>query len=130
MIPKILDIIHIIQREEDCLQFLLDAEIFYNIQTCPNCGSNVTLVNKSYRCTKIWCRKRISLFAGTMFAQSKLKCNEVMHIVYLSLAGCNNSAIMNMTGHSKQAIANFILYSVKLSPPHWTQITPSLEEKA
>ena len=108
MIPKILDIINIIQNEDDCLRFLKNNDIFYNIHQCPACGSNVSLDNKSYRCTKSYCRKCASLFTGTIFSQSKLKCNEVIHIAYLWLSGCNNSSIETMTGNSKQTISNFI----------------------
>jgi ISXO2-like transposase domain len=107
-IPTILELIHIFQNEDNCLQFLLHCEIFYSIEACPNCGSNVTLVNKSYRCTNTICRKRISLYEGTIFSKSKLKCNEVMHIAYLWLAGCNNSTILNLIGHSTITITNFI----------------------
>lgn len=108
MLPKILDIINIFQNENDCLQFLHDSDIFYHVQVCNECGSSVSLNNKSYRCTEGFCRKRISLFSGTIFSKSRLKCNEVMHMAYLWLSGCNNSTIMNMNGHSKQCISNFI----------------------
>ena len=83
MYPTFLDLSNIFQSEENCLQLLSEAEIFYNIEICPNCGSNVSLINTSYRCTRRWCRKRISLFNGTIFSQSMLKCNEVMNIAYL-----------------------------------------------
>ena len=108
MLPTIFNLIHIFQKEDECLQYLQNSEVFYLVQTCHNCASNVTLVNRSYRCTNTICRKRISLYDGTIFTHSRLQCNEVMHIAYLWLAGCNNTTIVNMTGHSKQSISNFI----------------------
>jgi hypothetical protein len=73
MLPKFLDLINIIQNEDKCFNFLQEYDIFYFIERCDICGSNVVL-KKSYRCTRRYCRKRVSLYTGTIFSKSELKC--------------------------------------------------------
>jgi transposase-like protein len=108
MLPKQADLLPLFFDEKACLQFLINSGVFYDIQTCSLCGSAVKLENKSFRCSMASCRKRVALYNGTLFSKSRLKCNEILHISYLWLAGCNNKTIMNITGHSKPTITNFI----------------------
>jgi len=99
---------HLFSDEEDCQKFLISEGIFYTVDACFECSAGVILSGKLYRCKRKACRKAVSVYQGTVFAKSKIPCNKILHMAYLWLAGCSHKAIMLLTGHSKQAVTNFI----------------------
>ena len=108
MFPTQDSLYHLFSNEEICQMFLFNEGVFYEINNCPECDSDVTLTGKLYRCKRKGCRKKISLYQGTIFAKSKIPCNKILHMAYLWLSGCSHKTIVMLTGHSKQPVTNFI----------------------
>ena len=50
----------------------------------------------------------ISLFKYSFFSMCKLKCNEILNIAYLWLAGCSSKMIMMLTGHRTESITQLL----------------------
>jgi ISXO2-like transposase domain len=110
MLPTYDSLTNILNDESECLSFLMGRRIFYEINECHDCGSEVTLSGKIYQCKRRKCRKKESLLKGTIFANSKLPCNRVLQIAYLWLAECKHKSIVITTGLSKPTITKFLGY--------------------
>jgi ISXO2-like transposase domain len=110
MLPTYISLTDIFNDEAECIRFLLEREVFYQVNQCDECGAEVTLSGKAYQCKRRKCRKKVSLLRGSIFANSKLSCNKVLHLGYLWLVGCSHKTIMDTTGFSKPTITKFLEY--------------------
>ena len=118
MLPTQAALHDIFNDETACIRFLLECEVFYQVNECEDCGAEVTLSGKFYQCKRRRCRKKVSLFKGSIFARSKLSCNEVMLVGYLWLAECSHKTIMRTTGFSKPTVTKFLEYFRQLVGCH------------
>ena len=69
---------------------------------------------KLFRCKSSSCGKSISIFHDSFFANSRLKCSEVLLIGYLWLSNANSTTIATLTGHSSHTIADYIRHFQQL----------------
>jgi hypothetical protein len=109
MIPAYDSLANILIDESECLRFLMGRGIFYEVNECQDCGSEVTLNGNIYQCKRKKCRKKKSLLKGTVFANSKLPCNKILQIAYLFLAECKHKSIATTTDFSKPTITKFLV---------------------
>ena len=96
-----------IYHEEDCIDFLFEEDILEE-SLCSLCGSNVRREKKIFRCVNRGCRKTLSIFANTFFAENRLNCSSVMLIGYYWLCGVNYTAIQSITGCSSNTIVKYM----------------------
>lgn len=109
-IPTLFSIQNILFNENDCIKFLFDNNILYNITECKKCMSKVYRDNKRFRCCNKKCRKSESIFKDSFFAQNHISCNHVLLISYLWLCKSSRDTILFMTGHSPNTVTNFLNY--------------------
>jgi transposase-like protein len=107
-IPIWISLIGILRDEKECIKFLFDNDILYNPQSCLYCGSSLYREKNLHRCIERQCRKSVSIFKDSFFANNNLKCSEVMMIGYLWLCGNSHSSIVKMTGHSTKTITSYL----------------------
>ena len=77
-IPPLYQVKEIIENKSRCLEYLKDLLVLPRTMTCIYCDRpNMNFDNKelTFNCRKRECRKRISIFNGTIFSKAKLKCN-------------------------------------------------------
>jgi transposase-like protein len=108
MLPPLRRLNHLFTNEADCLQFLKDEHVFYELDACPVCEGPLTLSDKTYRCRRKNCRKKVSLLHNSFFSKHRLSCNEILLIGYLWLAGCSTSSIITLTGHGSDTVVSFV----------------------
>jgi transposase-like protein len=94
--------------EDVCKTYLLEVGALDCASTCRFCGGNIALHQDSFRCTAKRCRKRTSMFAGSFFSRSILRCDQVLFIGYLWLSGANHTIICRQTGHSTRTITDYL----------------------
>jgi hypothetical protein len=87
-IPPFKQLKGILLDEKTCMEFLFDARILLRTRTCA-CGDTLhySSLRMGFRCTTRGCLKEFSIFKGTFFYKSHLRCNEIMHLGHLWLAG-------------------------------------------
>src|SRR5271163_536220 len=68
--------------EAKCIEFLLEKAIINPAMRCQACGFTTRREKKRWICRKYSCRKAISIFSSSFFANTRLKCNEVLMICY------------------------------------------------
>jgi hypothetical protein len=73
---------------------------------CQRDGAKISKkLNKKRR--KV-CRKKMSIYSGSFFANNKLPANEVLFIAYFWLLGLTHKQIMQATGHGEHAITDYL----------------------
>jgi hypothetical protein len=106
-IPDLNSIQKIIFDENECIKFLIDNNLIIKPQNCYNCNSI-----KLYRDKKIFkcntCKKSISIFNNSFFANRNLACNKVLLIGYLWLTKANYTTIKSITNYSPRTIVKYI----------------------
>lgn len=107
-IPIFKNIQNIVNEEEIAIQFLLDSNILFNNVRCTNCNGPTKRKRNLWVCIKKSCAKAISIFKGSFFQNSKIKCNEVLHIAYLWLAKVKATSIITITGNASDTITAYI----------------------
>src|SRR5271154_3427583 len=113
-IPTLLELHGILLSEEKCLEALFSYGILNQRAPCAACGSTTKLSRKLFRCKSGSCGKSISIFNNSFFANSRLKCSEVLLIGYLWLSGANSTTISIITGHSSHTIADYLRHFQQL----------------
>ena len=93
--------------EEKCIEFLLEKAIIYPTVQCQACVNDTRREKKRWVCRKYSCRKTISIFASSFFADTRLKCNEVLMICYFWLIKATYSVILAATGHSSITVSEY-----------------------
>jgi transposase-like protein len=103
---------NILFDEQKCIKFLFENDILYKPKSCSHCDSSLYYEHKRklYRCNNRQCYKSVSIYKDSFFANSHLKCSDVMLIGYLWLCKCNYSSIKKMTGHSSNTITSYMKY--------------------
>jgi IS1 family transposase len=96
-----------INNEDDCIKFLLE-NILTIPQICLYCNSQIYYTDKLFRCVNRNCRKSISIFNHTFFANNHLNCSNTMMIGYFWLCCANYTMIYNMMGGSPNTIVKYI----------------------
>jgi transposase-like protein len=96
--------------EEKCIEFLLQHSIIYSSVQCQACGAETRREKKRWVCKKYACRKAISIFASSFFANTRLKCSEVMLLCYLWLIKASYQVILAATGHSSITVSEYSKY--------------------
>ena len=110
MLPKQSVLAHLFDSELTARRFLRNHGVFYGARPCSACDNEMTFFERRnrYVCKRKACRKNVSLYFGTIFYNSRLKCNRILFIAYLWLAKCSFSSIVTLTGHSKRTVANVL----------------------
>src|SRR5437868_5311422 len=106
MLPPLHRLSHLFTDETACIQFLMEQHVFYELSACPSCDGPVllsgktsffefavdspVLSEKTYRCRRKGCQKKVSLLRNSFFAKHKLSCGKILQIGYLWLAGCGH----------------------------------------
>ena len=109
-VPSFNEISHIVTDEGKCIEWLFEHRVLQVLSSCELCGNSVSRQGKRFRCTKFGCRKSVSIFKVTFFAESKLKCSDVMHLAYLWLTNCTSDTILTHTGHSSATVTAYNAY--------------------
>ena len=90
----------IIRRGRCTIVYLLDKGVVEHSAICHKGGEEMTmnLTRWAFRCSKRSCRVERSMNAGTFFAGTKLKTNEVLLLLRLWLAKVTFSSAVELTG--------------------------------
>ena len=110
-IPSLKSLRNILFDEQECIKFLFENNILYNLRSCSNCDSSLYYEHKRklYRCNNRRQRcKSVSIYKDSFFSNSHLKCSDVMLIGYLWLCKSSYTAIQSMTGHSSNTITGYM----------------------
>lgn len=115
-IPPQKELIEILFSEEACFEFLLDKNIIYFSKPCPACNTDMKLQKKQrcLRCPNYLCRKQESVFKGTFFSKTKLRCDQIMNLAYHWLSGSTHKQLSIIGGHSSATITAFTDYFKQL----------------
>jgi hypothetical protein len=106
-IPDLNLIQDIIFDEDECINFLFNNNIIIKPQNCYNCSSNKLYRDKKiFRCNT--CKKSISIFNNSFFANRNLACNKVLFIGYLWLTKANYTTINSITNYSPRTIVKYM----------------------
>ena len=110
MLPPLRNLRHLFDDPAVALQYLIDHQVFYAVEACGECDAAVTYIEgtKQFQCRRKACRKKVSLFSGSLFSQSRIPCSDVLFLAYLWLARCPTSSIITISGRSSKTIVNFI----------------------
>jgi transposase-like protein len=106
-IPKFVDISTLLQDEDRCIAFLIESQILIKPR-CGECGGDTRRDRKLWRCKVKTCGHAVSILSGSFFANSRLKCCEMMNIAYLWLSKASASTIRTITGHSSITVSSFL----------------------
>jgi ISXO2-like transposase domain len=96
--------------ENACLGWLMENNLIDRVIVCEACGGDVKQDGHFYNCRSRNCRKRVSVFRNSFFAQSKIPCNLIMQIGYFWLGGSGHGEIMRYTGASDKSITAYLKY--------------------
>jgi hypothetical protein len=115
MFPTLAEMYKIFFDENACIEYLFENKILDQISTCSVCHSIVKRDGVFFKCrdNKV-CRKKVSIFHNSFFSGSRLKCNQVMLLLYLYHTKTPNSAIKAMTGHSDHTVVDYRHYYMQL----------------
>lgn len=105
-IPNFKFLKNILSDEKECTKFLFENDILYKPQSCLHCGSSLYRERKLYRCRQ--CRKSVSIFKDSFFANGRLTCSDAMLIGYLWLCKSSYTTIQLMTHHSSKTITRYM----------------------
>lgn len=114
-IPTLVQLQEILFSEDKCIDALFTLGILYPKSLCTACGSIMKRSRKLFRCKSETCGKSISIFHTSFFANSRLKCSEVLLIGYLWLSNATSTTIAILTGHSSHTIADYIRHFQQLA---------------
>jgi hypothetical protein len=92
----------------------LEKQILYRKEECEECFSPVRREKKGWRCRNSKCRKIRSIFIHSFFAKVKIDCCEILLIGRLWLAKSSFTTIEDLTGHSRNTIADYMNFYRKL----------------
>lgn len=110
-IPSFSNLSVILLNTDECMNYLFDCGALHRTRRC-DCG-NVVRYNEtrnSFRCTLRTCRKEISVFKGTFFYKSNLKCNQILHLAHLWLSGGGIRMVSRYTGHDEETVSDYFEY--------------------
>ena len=99
-IPPLYQIKEIIENESRCLEYLQDLSVLPRTMTCLYCNNpnmNLEIKTLTFNCGKRNCRKRISIFNGTIFSNAKLNCNQIMELSYFWLSKATRKQLKTYT---------------------------------
>lgn len=114
MFPALSDIQHVLLDENACIDFLFEKHILDVVSACSKCGSSVKREGKRFRCRNRACWRSTSIFNNSFFSGSKIKCNDVMMLLYLFHAKTPSNTIHLLTGHSEHTVADYRRYYMQL----------------
>jgi hypothetical protein len=106
-IPTLQSIAHVLLDESKCLEYLINSGIVESETVCERCGGPTTLRTKLFQCNKKSCRAKRSIFRNTFFANSRMKCHQVMMLGYLWLADCSRTTMLHQTGHDTKTVTAY-----------------------
>src|SRR5215468_7175003 len=99
-IPKLKSLQNILFDEQECINFLFEKDILYKSQSCSHCDSSLYRERKLWRCCNKQCRKSVSIFKDSFFAENHLNCSDTLLIGYLWLCKNSHNSIIQITGYS------------------------------
>jgi transposase-like protein len=109
-IPKFKDILNLITCEDAAEAYLFEKSMIFPKPMCYECGGLTKRKRNLWICIKKSCAKSVSIFKGSFFEKTSLKCCEILHFCYLWLAGVRTNSIIAITGHSPNTIVDYIKY--------------------
>ena len=106
-LPTFKDMVDIFTNENKAEEYLFMHNALYKKPNCSACNGPTKRKGDCWICIKKACSKTVSIFKGSFFQNSKIKCSEVLHIAYLWLNKVPAGAIATMTGHSNHTISSY-----------------------
>ena len=97
-------------NEEVCILFLLREEVVTLLGACAVCGGKLARHGKICKCTSKYCRKSVSLFAGSFFHGSRLPCSDVLFLAYQWLTKCSTETMCTHSGCSSRTVVAYRMY--------------------
>src|SRR5271154_6981704 len=107
-IPSFYEIAEILTNEDAAEKFLLQRGILYSNSSCLTCEGPTKRKRNLWVCLKKTCAKSISIYHGSFFMHSNLKCHQTLLIAYLWLSNVKVNSIIAITGHSSTTITAYI----------------------
>jgi hypothetical protein len=97
-------------NEHVAREFLKRNGAVDTLDSCVVCHGPISLHGAIYRCTTPSCRWSRSLWAGSFFSQSRLKCDQIMKLAYYWLGKCSHEQLVAFTGISPKTVTIFGSY--------------------
>ena len=94
--------------QQPFLEYIYDKGILDIPAACSNCGGRVAIYGSIAQCSTKCCRKAVSIYRTSFFANARIAPNEIMLLGYLWLSGCSYSSILTMTQHSSATIVDYL----------------------
>ena len=113
-IPTLSQLQEVLLDEEKCTDALFEYGILNLRSPCAACGPSMKRTRKLFRCRSASCGKSISIFRDSFFANTRLKCCEVLLIGYLWLSNATSTTIATLAGHSSHTVAEYIRHFQQL----------------
>lgn len=114
MFPSIKQLHNIFFNELECINYLFSKGILDSPTNCEACTFVLKKLTDRFRCTNKQCKRSFSIFKGSFFSRCKLKCNEIMLLLYLFLSNTSCSSIQLISGHSSATIAEYHRFYLQL----------------
>jgi transposase-like protein len=114
MLPSLAQLHDILFSEDVCIEFSFEKKVLDTPSRCPLCAYFMKREGRRFRCRSKLCRHSFSILQGSFFANTHLKCNEVMLLCYLWLTKASSAVMQKVTGHSKQAVCDYRRFCMQL----------------
>jgi transposase-like protein len=106
-VPTINSIQNILFDEQECIKFLIEKEIIYKIENCEICNSEIYQDKKVYRCRNKECKKAVSIYTNSFFAQNHITCTDILLLGYYWICKARYTTISMITRHSARTITKY-----------------------
>lgn len=96
--------------EQECIQYLMNNDVFYRTFKCPTCEKdmNLKIKKKVFRCPGKRCgRRQFSMKKFTFFFNARLKCINIMRLAHLWLSGATTTTARLQSGLDNETISNY-----------------------
>lgn len=100
-IPTLDGIHDILFHEMRSIEFLFEQEIIHQVQRCTKCGGEMEIRSdkpKQWQCRYSRCRSQSSIFRETIFSDSRIPCNKILHLGYMWLKKASKSDMIDSIG--------------------------------
>lgn len=99
--------------EDLVVKYFIEMKFIYEDVLCGECGYQMSIITEKtrryFRCKRKSCRKKLSLFYGTILFNACIPLRKVMMIVYLWLNQVETMKIVQMTGFTHETVKRYVI---------------------
>lgn len=105
--PTLFEVLPIFTDSTKCIEFLLEERLLRDQPSCGNCRKNTFRSNTFWRCSSRSHNWKKTIFADSIFNDSRVSPGEVLLMGYLWLSKASHSTIVMITGRTPKTVTKF-----------------------